>query len=84
MLNPVKNLIMLEKIERENKTASGLIVGNDPTEAQPAEVIALGPEAGNCVGIGDQVIVDYGRAWQVKYSGRTFHFVEDKFIIARV
>lgn len=84
MLTPLNNLIMVEKEEKETKTASGLIVGSDPSQAQTAIVLAKGPEAGSVVDIGDRIILDYGKAWQVKYDNKVYHFLEEKFIIARV
>ena len=83
MLNPIKNLIMVEKEEKETKTESGLIVGIDHSQAQTAVVLAKGPEAGDAVQIGDRVILDYSKAWQVKYDNKMYHFLEDKFIIAK-
>ena len=84
MLNPINNLIMVEKEEKETKTESGLIVGIDHSQAQTAVVLAKGPDAGDAVQIGDRVIMDYGKAWQVKYENKLYYFLEDKFIIARV
>lgn len=74
---------MVEKEEKETKTESGLIVGIDHSQAQTAVVLAKGPEAGDAVQIGDRVILDYSKAWQVKYENKMYHFLEDKFIIAK-
>ena len=83
MLKPINNLIMVEQQQKETTTESGLIVGVDHSQAQTAVVLALGPDAGDSVKIGDRVILDYGKAWQVKYEGKTYHFLEPKFIIAK-
>jgi co-chaperonin GroES (HSP10) len=82
MLTPINNLIMVERDEKETTTASGIIVGQDHTQAQTATVLAKGPDAGDAVKVGDKVILDYSKAWQVKYEGKMYHFLEDKFIIA--
>jgi co-chaperonin GroES (HSP10) len=83
MLNPINNLIMVEQKEKETKTASGIVVGVDHSQAQLATVLAKGPDSGDVVQVGDQVILDYGKAWQVKYEGKIYHFIDPKFIIAR-
>lgn len=83
MLTPINNLIMVEKEEKETKTESGLIVGVDHSQAQTAVVLAKGPTAGDNVQVGDRVILDYSKAWQVKYENKMYHFLEDKFIIAK-
>ena len=83
MLNPINNLIMVLQDEQERKTDSGIIVGADHSQAQTATVLAKGPDAGPAVSVGDKIILDYSKAWQVKYDGKTYHFVEDKFIIAK-
>jgi len=82
MLTPINNLIMVERDEKETTTESGIIVGQDHSQAQTATVLAKGPDAGPAVNVGDKVILDYGKAWQVKYEGKMYHFLEDKFIIA--
>jgi co-chaperonin GroES (HSP10) len=82
MLTPINNLIMVERDEKETTTESGIIVGQDHSQAQTATVLAKGPDAGDAVNVGDKVILDYGKAWQVKYEGKMYHFLEDKFIIA--
>lgn len=83
MLNPINNLIMVEQQQKETTTESGLIVGVDHSQAQTAVVLAKGPDAGDAVAIGDRVVLDYGKAWQVKYEGKTYHFIEPKFVIAK-
>ena len=82
MLTPINNLIMVERDEKETKTESGIIVGQDHSQAQTATVLALGPDAGDAVKVGDKVILDYSKAWQVKYEGKMYHFLEPKFVIA--
>ena len=82
MLNPINNLIMVERDQKETTTESGIIVGQDHSQAQTATVLAKGPDAGDAVNIGDKVILDYSKAWQVKYEGKTYHFLEPKFVIA--
>ena len=84
MLTPINNLIMVERDEKETKTASGLIVGVDHSQAQTATVLALGPDAGEAISVGDKLILDYGKAWQVKYNDKIYHFIEPKFVIAKV
>lgn len=82
MLNPINNLIMVERDEKETTTESGIIVGQDHSQAQTATVLAKGPDAGDAVNVGDKVILDYSKAWQVKYEGKMYHFLEPKFVIA--
>jgi len=83
MLTPMNNLIMLERIEKEKTTASGLIVSADPSEASKAKVLAKGPQADDTIDIGDELIVDYNKGYQVKYEGKTYHFLDPKFVIAK-
>lgn len=83
MLTPINNLIMVERDQQETKTESGIIVGQDHAQAQTATVLAKGPDAGAAVSVGDKIILDYSKAWQVKYENKTYHFLEDKFIIAK-
>jgi len=84
MLEPVRNLVMIEKIEGEKTTASGLIVGSDPTEAQQNTVLAVGPSVSDQVSVGDKIIVDYNKAWRTKYAGKEYLFIEEPNIICVV
>jgi co-chaperonin GroES (HSP10) len=83
MLTPVNNLIMVEQDAKETKTESGIVVGVDHSQAQTATVLALGPDAGVAVAVGDKIILDYSKAWQVKYNNKVYHFIEPKFVIAK-
>lgn len=83
MLTPINNLIMVEQDAKETKTESGIVVGVDHSQAQTATVLAKGPEADDAISVGDRVILDYSKAWQVKYNDKVYHFIEPKFIIAK-
>lgn len=81
MLEPVRDLVMVEKHEANKTTASGIVIGADPGEATKSTVLALGPEVSDQVKIGDIVILDYNQAWRTKYEGKEYYFVPEKSII---
>ena len=81
-IKPLHDKVLIAEGKKDTTTESGIIVGQDHSQAQTATVLAKGPDAGDAVNIGDKVILDYSKAWQVKYEGKTYHFLEPKFVIA--
>ena len=55
MLSPLKNNVIVELIEKEKVTSSGIVLASaDPTEVNRGKVLAIGPEVED-VQVGDEV-----------------------------
>ena len=76
MLKPINNKIIIELIEKENKTKSGIIVNNYSNEKQAiGKIIAISEDINlEDLKINKEIIFD-------KYSGMDIKFEEKDYII---
>lgn len=81
MLSPIKKNVILELIEKEKTTASGLILTKaDPHEANRGLVIAVGPEVED-VKVGDEVLPNWNQGRNLKYDGKDIWVVQEEHIV---
>jgi co-chaperonin GroES (HSP10) len=81
MLEPVRDLVMVEKQQPNKTTASGIVITADPAEATKSTVLAVGPNVSDQIKVGDTIILDYNQAWRTKYDGKDYYFVPEKSVI---
>jgi len=92
MIKPLLDRVLLEKVEHEKKTASGIILSDASQEkSYLAKVIAVGPgrvEDGKLLEVGvkvnDLVIYKQYAPTEVKYEGQEYLILEAKDILAVV
>ena len=81
MLAPIKKYVILELIEKEKTTSSGLILTKaDPNEANRGLVLAIGPEVTD-VKVGDEVLPNWNQGRNVKYDGKNIWVVPEEHIV---
>lgn len=79
-IKPLKDKVVLEQIQKETTTTSGIVLAAPDRDAQTeAIVVAIGPEVEE-VKAGDRVIVDWSRAGK---AGEYF-VIKEEFIVAIV
>ncbi len=92
MIKPLLNRVLIEKIEHEKKTSSGIILSDASQEkSNLAKVIAVGPgkyEDGKLIDVGikenDTVIYKQYSTTEVKYDQKTFYLINSEDILAIV
>ena len=92
MIKPLGDRVVLRAIEREDKTASGILLPDTAKEKpQEAEVVAVGPgryEDGNLVAVdvkvGDRVLFSKYAGTEVKYDAVEYLVVRESDILAVV
>lgn len=90
MIKPLLDRVLLEKVEQEKKTSSGIILSDSSQEkSNLAKVIAVGPgkvEEGilNDIGVkvNDTVIYKSYSTTEVKYDQKTYLLIDAKDILA--
>ena len=90
-IKPLEDKILVEAIEAETTTASGLVIPDTAKEKpQEGEVIAVGPgrvdDNGNRVpvdvAVGDKVIYSKYGGTEVKYAGEEFLVLSARDVLA--
>jgi chaperonin GroES len=92
MIKPLLDRVLLEKVEQEKKTASGIILSDASKEkSYLAKVIAVGPgkvEDGKLIEVGvkvdDLVIYKQYAPTEVKYENKEYLILDAKDILAIV
>lgn len=81
MLAPIKKNVILELIEKEKTTASGIVLTKaDPNEANRGKVIAIGPEVED-VKVGDEVLPNWNQGRKLKYDDKEIWVVSEDHIV---
>lgn len=92
MIKPLLDRVLLEKVEQEKKTSSGIILSDTSQEkSNLAKVIAVGPgkvEDGKLIDLGikenDIVIFKQYSTTEVKFDQKTYYLIDSKDILAIV
>ena len=84
MLKPLNDKIVIEEVEVEQQTSSGIILqGNVSGEIKRARAIAIGNKV-NDVKEGDVLLVDWQFASKSKFDNRTIFVIKEENVIAVV
>jgi co-chaperonin GroES (HSP10) len=82
MIQAVKKNIIVQVVERENTTASGLILKGAEDPNPPARVVAVGPQIDCGVAVDDLVIVDWTRVGRFQHDSRTYYVTDQSNVMA--
>ena len=82
MLQPLKNKLILQLIEKEKITSTGIILTvADREEANKGKVIAIGSEVED-VQLNDVVLPDWNKAEKTKYEREDYYIISQDDIVA--
>lgn len=82
MLKALKNTVILELIERENTTASGLIIKGVTEEQTEGRIVSVGPTVDCGIEVGNRVLVDWNRVMKITHEGSTYFVTKQDNLIA--
>jgi chaperonin GroES len=81
LLRPIKNKVIVELIDKEKVTSSGIVLPSaDPVEANKGKVVSLGPDV-EIVKEGDMVLPNWNAARQIKYNEFEYYVVSEDDIV---
>ena len=82
MITPLKDRVIIELIQKETVTASGIVLSSaDPTEANRGKVLAVGAEVLD-VKVGDVILANWNKATKSKVDQDEFYIIKEEDIIA--
>jgi co-chaperonin GroES (HSP10) len=82
MLHAVGTKLVVERIEQEQKSASGILLTNMQDPNPLAQVLSIGDQVKIAVAVGDKVAVSWNNTAQQKSQGKTFYIVDETGIFA--
>ncbi|MDD3027534.1 MAG: co-chaperone GroES [Erysipelotrichaceae bacterium] len=84
MIQPVKDNILLEKIQVENVSKSGIILSSESKdEKNIAAVIAIGNDVKEIVK-GDKVIFESYKTTKIEYENKEYLLIKEENILGKI
>ena len=81
MLRPIKNNVIVELIEKEKVTSSGIVLASaDPAEANRALIKEVGPTV-DSLQIGQVILPNWNAARPIKYLAQDFYVVSEDDVV---
>jgi chaperonin GroES len=81
MLTPLKKKMIVELIQKEKVTASGIVLTSaDPSEVSKGRVLAVGKEVED-VSVGDLILPNWNKAVKTQFEGADFFVVEEEDVV---
>lgn len=81
MLSPIKKNVIVELIEKERVTSSGIVLASaDREEANRGVVIAIGPQVED-VKVGDEILPNWNAGRQAKYENKDYWIINEDDIV---
>jgi co-chaperonin GroES (HSP10) len=81
MIKPIRNNVVIEKLETSNVTNSGIVIAGSLHEADRAMVISIGPEVID-VKVGDVLLVNWKESKVATFGGEEIFVISEEHIIA--
>jgi len=82
LLKPIKSNIIVELIQKEKVTASGIVLAAaDREEATRGVVLAVGPEVEE-VKVGDVILPNWNAGRKSKYEDKEFYVLPESEVVA--
>ena len=82
MLKPFKGKVILELIDKEKVTESGIVLTNaDPHEANKGKVVAVSDDVQEIVE-GDIVLPNWNKAQKTNYQSNDYYIIHSDDIVA--
>jgi chaperonin GroES len=82
MLKAVGTKLVIERIEREQKSAGGIFITNQADPNPLAKIVSIGSQVKIDVCVGDQVSISWNNTAQQPYQGKTYYIVDESGIFA--
>jgi co-chaperonin GroES (HSP10) len=82
MLKAVGTKLVVEKIERDQQTASGIFITNQQDPNPLARIISIGSQVKIDVCVGDRVSVSWANTAPQPYNGKTYYIADETGVFA--
>jgi len=82
MLKAVGTKLVVERVEREQKSAGGIFITNQADPNPMARIVSIGSQVKIDVCAGDQVSISWNNTAPQPYQGKTYYIVDETGIFA--
>ena len=82
MLKAVGTKLVVERVERDQQTASGIFITNQAEPNPLAQIVSIGSQVKIDVCIGDLASISWNNTATQKYKGNTYYVVDESGLFA--
>jgi len=83
MIEAIGRRLIIERVETEKKTTSGIVLQYDHTQSPRARVVSIGDEVTIKVAIGEEVVPDWNKVMHTKFENRDYFVIDQTDIYGR-
>jgi chaperonin GroES len=82
MLKALGTKLIIERVERQEKTSGGIIISNQQDKTPLAKVISIGDQVKIKVSVGDSVVVSWANTAQQPSQGTNYYIIDETGVYA--
>jgi len=83
MIEAIGKRLIIERVETEKKTTSGIVLQYDHTQSPRARVVSIGDEVTIKVAVGEEVVPDWNKVMHTKFENRDYFVIDQTDIYGR-
>jgi chaperonin GroES len=83
MIEAIGQRLIIERVETEKKTATGIVLQFDHTQSPRARVVSIGNEVTIKIAVGEEVIPDWNKVMHTKHDNRDYFVIDQTDIYGR-
>lgn len=84
MLKALKTRVIVERIEVEKTTSSGIVLQRAIEDVVYARAVDVGPTVDADVKVGDRLVIDWNRVGHMSHDDRKYYVIDQSDIMAVV
>jgi co-chaperonin GroES (HSP10) len=83
MIEAIGKRIIIERVETEKKTATGIVLQFDHTQSPRARVVSIGDEVTIKIAVDEEVVPDWNKVMHTKHNNRDYFVIDQTDIYGR-
>ena len=83
MIEAIGKRLVIERVETEKKTATGIVLQYDHTQSPRAKIVSVGDEVTIRVAVGEEIVPDWNKVAHTKHENRDYFIIDQTDIFGR-
>jgi co-chaperonin GroES (HSP10) len=83
MIEAIGKRLIIERVETEKKTTSGIVLQYDHTQSPRARVVSVGDDVTIRIAVGAEIVPDWNKVMHTKYDNRDYYVIDQNDIYGR-
>jgi len=83
MIEAIGKRIIIERVETEKRTATGIVLQFDHTQSPRARVVSIGDEVTIKIAVDEEVVPDWNKVMHTKHNNRDYFVIDQTDIYGR-